>query len=590
MNKTVIGLLAGLFLAACGGGGSEGSPPGGNQSDEVFNFNDPLPSASTEAGKPISNYVAQPNSAIGPAGGSFSSEDGLLTLTVPQGAVSDLTRFGIQLISNAVPGGVGLTYRVTAKEWAGNPDQDVPLLKPLELSLELRPEQLEGIAPEDLLMAYQGNDGRWQVSVPQTQAASARAAQNAGVRLKAQVRRPGDYAATVRYKIYPKQQSVRVGARLTLTALKISPAALDANSGYNLAEITAVPATAWAVQGVPGGSDALGRLLDEGKPSARVYLAPKSLPRPNPVRVTAQIADRGRTVTVASSIRVVDSQGWMEFRTIVIANRTFRDGGQLSVDAFAENALEVTNTQAIGKDIGAVFYAKPRPGGFARARVTYRLNLVEDCVCAPNEGTIRRTIDYSFIAGGEPRVVPPGESFAFAEMGSGKTYKLSLPLFNLELDGEYTYRFKEDYPCGDRPPRPEQNVTGSDTFTFSTATEHLEGLVESVGLTGILRLRGTGSLKSMATLPKKALAFADEPAVTIATWFLMYDVLEGRLQQQTPAQAQRWPLGQSPRVGLVDAAEPQHEPRMLLKASSRLAGCQGSQAPIVRRSGSAPGH
>jgi len=30
MNKTVIGLLAGLFLTACGGGASEGTPPGGN--------------------------------------------------------------------------------------------------------------------------------------------------------------------------------------------------------------------------------------------------------------------------------------------------------------------------------------------------------------------------------------------------------------------------------------------------------------------------------------------------------------------------------------------------------------------------------
>src|SRR5690242_17088981 len=49
---------------------------------------------------------------IGPAGGSLTSDDGRLTVSVPPGAVSAPTSLSIQDITNTAPGGDGIAYRV----------------------------------------------------------------------------------------------------------------------------------------------------------------------------------------------------------------------------------------------------------------------------------------------------------------------------------------------------------------------------------------------------------------------------------------------------------------------------------------------
>lgn len=87
---------------------------------------------------------------IGPAGGSLSSADGLLTLTVPAGAVAANTDFSITAISNTAPGGQGSAYRI-------GPD-GVALLAPVTLTFQVGSI---AIAIDQLTVAYQDGSAYW---------------------------------------------------------------------------------------------------------------------------------------------------------------------------------------------------------------------------------------------------------------------------------------------------------------------------------------------------------------------------------------------------------------------------------------------
>jgi len=109
----------------------------------------------TEVGSPVGNKVTKD---IGPAGGTLSSADGRLTLTVRQNALQETIRFSIQPVTNRVPTGIGLAYRL-------EPDGKT-FTTPLELSVRYDERDLEGTAAESLAIAFQGKDRKWHVLNP----------------------------------------------------------------------------------------------------------------------------------------------------------------------------------------------------------------------------------------------------------------------------------------------------------------------------------------------------------------------------------------------------------------------------------------
>ena len=64
----------------------------------------PLPTA---IGNPVGSAVTK---EIGTSGGSITSPDGRITLTIPAGALNTNTSISIQPIENTTPNGVGLSY------------------------------------------------------------------------------------------------------------------------------------------------------------------------------------------------------------------------------------------------------------------------------------------------------------------------------------------------------------------------------------------------------------------------------------------------------------------------------------------------
>ena len=95
------------------------------------------------------------SATIGAAGGSLTSDDGALTVTVPAGALAADTEVGIQAITNTAWGGLGPAYRLTP---AG-----LDFATPVALGFAVSAELLAGTAPALLNVAYQDDQGFWFV-------------------------------------------------------------------------------------------------------------------------------------------------------------------------------------------------------------------------------------------------------------------------------------------------------------------------------------------------------------------------------------------------------------------------------------------
>ncbi len=107
----------------------------------------------TPVGTPVG---AATSLSIDGSGGSISSPDGRLTVTIPAGALAAATEITIQPITNTCIAGVGQAYQL-------GPDGQ-QFAQPVTLTLQHTPEDLEGTSPFALQMAVQGDDQIWYTS------------------------------------------------------------------------------------------------------------------------------------------------------------------------------------------------------------------------------------------------------------------------------------------------------------------------------------------------------------------------------------------------------------------------------------------
>ncbi len=113
-----------------------------NETEVVF--------APTEVGTPKGDKVIKD---IGPSGGTLTSPDGKLTLTVQQNALTETLSFSIQPIINKAAGGLGLAYRLEPN--------GKTFTTPLEISVRYDDHDIDGTVPEALSLAYQDQQGVW---------------------------------------------------------------------------------------------------------------------------------------------------------------------------------------------------------------------------------------------------------------------------------------------------------------------------------------------------------------------------------------------------------------------------------------------
>jgi hypothetical protein len=127
------------------------NPPGGQNPPS-----DSTQPVVTAVGTPVGSPVTK---TIGPSGGSISSDDGKVQLTIPAGALAANTDITVQPVTNEVPGGIGLSY-----DFLPN---GTKFSKPATLIFHYTDDDMMGNDPVFLCLAYQDSSNQWKTNLQQ---------------------------------------------------------------------------------------------------------------------------------------------------------------------------------------------------------------------------------------------------------------------------------------------------------------------------------------------------------------------------------------------------------------------------------------
>jgi len=219
-------------------------------------------------GEPLVTAVGIPagplvSGSIDASGGTLSSADGILQLSVPAGAVSASTTFSIQPIVNHCPGGHAVAYRLL-------PD-GVMFSKPVSLTFAYSDSL---VADEKFVaLAYQGADNTWF----SPKSVSLDEGDNT---ISVQTKHFSDWTVFFRLAIEPLSGSVKINKNLELKVAFVGELNTITDSEgveiNNLNNNTDISVT-WEARS--------GTIKKQGDDGA-VYTAPSEVPSPNPVEVS----------------------------------------------------------------------------------------------------------------------------------------------------------------------------------------------------------------------------------------------------------------------------------------------------------------
>lgn len=284
-----------VALPGCGGGGGDAAvaadgsstPPPASPTGPVNPAPSPSPNpapppataaAATAPGLPIE---AATSARIGAAGGSLSSADGTVRLTVPAGALSHEVTFSLQALQNEASGGRGRAWRLLP--------EDPGASSPLRLSMAVSESDAQGVPLSAMTLARHGPDGRWLGQrTPDIQAQTRR--------VEVQTTRLGDWASVAGLLLQPGRARVITGGTLDLTVVQC-PLTEGSNDSHEVPlgrcdpmDKMVAQVGAWAANGQPGGSAAAGSIAALDDPIIRArYTAPARVPAANPVAVSVDI-------------------------------------------------------------------------------------------------------------------------------------------------------------------------------------------------------------------------------------------------------------------------------------------------------------
>jgi hypothetical protein len=243
--------------------------------------------ATTAQGTPTGQPVSQ---SIGPAGGSITSADNRLTVTVPPGAVASATTLSIQAITNQTPGGVGSAYRLGP--------EGTTFLTPVSISFQYGSADLAGTVADDLMIAFQDAQAYWE-------AQSSATLDTTHQTLTVQSSHFSDWSLLTGGRLMPGADTVETSQSLVLTFVECQ-LVQDGDLVSLVAACTSQPAGDWSVNSIPNGNSAVGTIAAASGAGAATYTAPAAVPSANPVAVStdAMIAGKGKE-TYVSNITVV---------------------------------------------------------------------------------------------------------------------------------------------------------------------------------------------------------------------------------------------------------------------------------------------
>ena len=277
--------------------GSPPPPPAPSPSPPPAAPPPPPPIATTAPGIPEGLPVT---AAIGSAGGSLTSSDGRLTISVPAGALAASTVVGIQPITATAPGAMGAAYRLTP--------EGQTFAQPVSLTFKYSAAEARASAPDLLRVATQTAQGTWS-SPATTHDATQRTLTVATTHFS-------DWANVSGLLLRPEDSVVRVGKEVSLRVIICGDAPNPANPNAPplLRECLAptfmgLEIDVWAVNGIAGGNASVGTVQGlDPVPGAR-YKAPATVSSQTQVDVSARYFHPrdGGTVTLVAGVTIVDA-------------------------------------------------------------------------------------------------------------------------------------------------------------------------------------------------------------------------------------------------------------------------------------------
>ncbi|WP_346237601.1 hypothetical protein ABDK00_000795 [Niabella insulamsoli] len=253
----------------------------------------PIDPIITEIGIPSGSPVS---AHIGTAGGSLTSSDGGLTVSIPQGALTSSTTISIQPITNKGPLGLGAGYRLSP--------ENVTFDKPVALIFHYD-NALTNIIPEDFLWVItQNKDRSWNAALKSVVDKNANTVTVATHHFS-----DWSLGRFIDLSLTPASKTLKKGESVTLQVagfarqdnaaeVELAPLGTITNTGDILAPLTPIPANeaqlkdfrvkGWTLNGAAAPvSNNSGSLTASGW--SAIYKAPNQKPSKNPVAVSVSL-------------------------------------------------------------------------------------------------------------------------------------------------------------------------------------------------------------------------------------------------------------------------------------------------------------
>jgi len=236
------------------------------------NTTDTIPPAVTPVGTPIGNKVTK---TIGAGGGSLTSDDGRVQLTIPPGALSANTDISIQAVTNNCPAGIGVAYNFLPN--------GTKFSTPASLTFNYTDSDVNGTDPLLLFTAFQDSIGQWEVIDSDKEVDSVGKTVSFDIsHFTIMSLGPGVYISPTLSELSANQESsLKVNRWL---ASKKNSTILVPAQPYTVSQVSD-----WAVNGVLGGSVEDGTIIADGPGALATYTAPESIDQNRTVQVSVKV-------------------------------------------------------------------------------------------------------------------------------------------------------------------------------------------------------------------------------------------------------------------------------------------------------------
>jgi len=244
---------------------------------------DTIPPAVTPVGTAVGNIITK---TIGASGGSITSDDGRVQLTIPPGALSANTNISIQAVTNTCPAGIGLAYDLLPN--------GTKFSTPASLTFNYADSDVDGTDPLLIYTAFQDSIGQWEIVDSDKEVDTTAKTVSFDIsHFTIFTPLPGVKLTTRPTELHASDEA-NADVRLWVSSKKIHTLLVPARP-FKSSQVSD-----WAVNGTLGGNNDDGIIIADAPAGQATYTAPKSIDANRYVTISA-VVDEPRTIRVRPS-------------------------------------------------------------------------------------------------------------------------------------------------------------------------------------------------------------------------------------------------------------------------------------------------